>query len=331
MKEININQLKSHPCQVEVYGEESVDSDLVQSIRAKGILQPLIVTEKNEVLSGNRRWKAGVKAGLKAVPVDVRSGLDILEQESFIIESNLQRTKTARQLGREAIKLKEIEAERSKQRMVAAQNNKRAAMLNIDIAAKEQPPPKGATTAIVGAKLGMSRGTVEKLIEVEEKIEELESKGQVEEAKKLEKTLTKKSINAAHSQIKPKPKQKESQPMVPKAAIEMSDDLPGITEEWVRGKQWELNTLIMRKLTGKDEGESRRLLGRLVRDVSQSAVMGAMAIAGNNMNYIKSEMLEPFAYVKAIANSIKVSGNGKVADKPDKNRQLIERMIQERS
>lgn len=45
--------------------------ELVESIRAHGILQPLIVRAQEtgwEIVAGHRRWKAAVKAGLKEVP-----------------------------------------------------------------------------------------------------------------------------------------------------------------------------------------------------------------------------------------------------------------------
>ncbi|MCI0488967.1 MAG: hypothetical protein L0229_20435 [Blastocatellia bacterium] len=119
------------------------------------------------------------------------------------------------------------------------------------------------------------------------------------------------------------------EPMLPKTSI-VNDDLPGITEEWIRSEQWKLNILIMRKLTGESEVEARKMLGRLIHDCTQSAVAGAMAIAGNNLNFIKSEKLKPYAYIKAIASRIRLAGNGREGQKLDKNWELINRMIEER-
>jgi len=68
--------------------------DLVSSIRAKGVIQPLIVRsaghEEYELIAGERRWRAAQKVGLESVPVIVK---DVSDQESLelaIIE-NIQR------------------------------------------------------------------------------------------------------------------------------------------------------------------------------------------------------------------------------------------------
>lgn len=324
---MKISDLKPHPRQLEIYGVETVDAELVKSIKANGILEPLIVTEDGIILSGFRRFCAAKKAGLKECPTQLRAELSDVEQLNLLIESNRQRVKTNRQKAREAIILQEIERERARIRQVATQNNDSGRAVSANL--REQG--SGRTSEYIGKHLGMGARTVEKLIEVEKEIKALEGSGKKDEAKKLEKKLTK-SVNAAHSQVKPKPK-KEAKPrdlILPKVVESTADadETAHVTEEWVKKKQWELYLPVMQKLTGKSEDEARKMLGRLIQDTSQSAVMGAMAIAGNNMNFIKSEKLEPFAYVKAIANKIKFSGNGK--EKPDKNKQLIERMIAER-
>ncbi len=69
-------------------------AELVNSIKEKGVIQPLIVRksgERNyELIAGERRWRASQKAGLKEVPVIIK---DVSDQESLeiaIIE-NIQR------------------------------------------------------------------------------------------------------------------------------------------------------------------------------------------------------------------------------------------------
>ena len=70
--------------------------DLINSIKERGILQPIIVrksndhTEKYEIIAGERRWLAAQKAGLHNVPV-VLTEVDDLKSLEFAIIENVQR------------------------------------------------------------------------------------------------------------------------------------------------------------------------------------------------------------------------------------------------
>jgi ParB family chromosome partitioning protein len=69
---------------------------LAQSIREKGILQPLLVRpsaeagSEFELVAGERRWRAAQRAGLHEVPVTVREVADSEALEIALVE-NLQR------------------------------------------------------------------------------------------------------------------------------------------------------------------------------------------------------------------------------------------------
>jgi len=67
--------------------------ELAESIKQYGILQPLLVQEKNgyyEIIAGERRWRAAKLAGLKEVPVIVRNLSEQQIVEISLIE-NIQR------------------------------------------------------------------------------------------------------------------------------------------------------------------------------------------------------------------------------------------------
>ncbi|MEO6055122.1 MAG: ParB/RepB/Spo0J family partition protein [Chthoniobacterales bacterium] len=67
--------------------------ELVDSIRERGIIQPLIVRKngaKFELIAGERRWRAAQQVGLKEAPVIVREASDREVLELALIE-NLQR------------------------------------------------------------------------------------------------------------------------------------------------------------------------------------------------------------------------------------------------
>lgn len=69
-------------------------NDLVESIREKGILQPILVreigTNRYEIIAGERRWRAAQRASLHEVPALVREFSDKEAAEVALIE-NLQR------------------------------------------------------------------------------------------------------------------------------------------------------------------------------------------------------------------------------------------------
>ncbi len=73
--------------------DESALDELALSIKAKGILQPLLVRTKGtkyEIIAGERRYRAAQLAGLEEVPVIVREFSDQETLEIALIE-NLQR------------------------------------------------------------------------------------------------------------------------------------------------------------------------------------------------------------------------------------------------
>ena len=77
------------------FDEENLNN-LVNSIRERGIIQPIIVRKsedqisKYEIIAGERRWLAAQKAGLHEVPVVVTEADDLKSLEFAIVE-NVQR------------------------------------------------------------------------------------------------------------------------------------------------------------------------------------------------------------------------------------------------
>ena len=70
--------------------------DLTNSIKERGIIQPIIVRKSNsdnskfEIIAGERRWLAASKAGLHEIPVVV-TNVDDLKSLEFAIVENVQR------------------------------------------------------------------------------------------------------------------------------------------------------------------------------------------------------------------------------------------------
>ena len=78
-----------------IFDEENLN-ELSNSIRERGILQPIIVRKSNdelskfEIIAGERRWLAAQKAGLHDVPVLITEADDLKSLEFAIVE-NVQR------------------------------------------------------------------------------------------------------------------------------------------------------------------------------------------------------------------------------------------------
>jgi ParB family chromosome partitioning protein len=91
-----IELLRRNPDQPrKVFAESDID-ELASSIREKGVIQPLLVrpvagvSGEYEIVAGERRWRAAQRAGLRELPVVVRSLADGEVLEIGIIE-NVQR------------------------------------------------------------------------------------------------------------------------------------------------------------------------------------------------------------------------------------------------
>tara|TARA_B100001989_G_scaffold178118_1_gene128998 strand:+ start:474 stop:1319 length:846 start_codon:yes stop_codon:yes gene_type:complete len=76
--------------------DENELNDLTESIRERGVIQPIIVrrsrseNNKYELIAGERRWLAARKAGLHDIPVVVTE-IDDLKSLEFAIIENVQR------------------------------------------------------------------------------------------------------------------------------------------------------------------------------------------------------------------------------------------------
>lgn len=91
-----IDKLEPNPQQPRLdFNQEELDS-LAESIRQKGVIQPLIVRRKMgrdvyEIVAGERRWRAAQLAQLHEVPVVIRE-LDDSEVLEIAIIENIQRS-----------------------------------------------------------------------------------------------------------------------------------------------------------------------------------------------------------------------------------------------
>lgn len=173
IQEVSTTDLKPHPENVSIYGDEVMLLDFLESIKTLGVIEPLLIRRDGTIISGHRRWVAAKKAGLDTVPARTIDLNDELEEMELLISSNKQRAKTLSQIAREGKELQRIEAERAKRRMETGKK--------ID---PETNLSKGATDEHVAAELGMSMTQWKKLKTVFDR-----AKSGDEEAQELLKAL----------------------------------------------------------------------------------------------------------------------------------------------
>jgi ParB family transcriptional regulator, chromosome partitioning protein len=92
--ELKVEQLQSGKYQPRSFMDDAALNELASSIKAQGIIQPILVRPvpggKFEIIAGERRWRAAKLAGLASVPVLVREVADNAALAMALIE-NIQR------------------------------------------------------------------------------------------------------------------------------------------------------------------------------------------------------------------------------------------------
>jgi ParB family chromosome partitioning protein len=92
--EIPVTSIRSNPFQPRTSFDEESLAALTASIRAVGVLQPVLVRPTSEggyqLIAGERRWRAAKRAGLPTIPAIVRDVADMPSIEHALIE-NLHR------------------------------------------------------------------------------------------------------------------------------------------------------------------------------------------------------------------------------------------------
>jgi len=96
---LSIHKITSHPKNREIYSLSDLD-DLKSSLQTVGLLQPLILNQFNQILSGHRRFECIKDLGWEEVEVDIKT-IDDEETELYLVHFNKQRIKTTQEVLRE--------------------------------------------------------------------------------------------------------------------------------------------------------------------------------------------------------------------------------------
>lgn len=94
LRDLPVGSIEPNPHQPRVHFDESTLSELTDSVRAVGVLQPVLVRPiadgKFQLIAGERRWRAATRAGLPTIPAVVRPTQDVASVEQALVE-NLHR------------------------------------------------------------------------------------------------------------------------------------------------------------------------------------------------------------------------------------------------
>lgn len=93
LKNLNINDVEPNKNQARKKFDQEALEELADSIKEFGLIQPIVVTKKDDyysIIAGERRWRACKIAGVKEIPAIIRENDEKINSEISLIE-NIQR------------------------------------------------------------------------------------------------------------------------------------------------------------------------------------------------------------------------------------------------
>lgn len=93
LKKLKITEVEPNRDQPRKRFDQEALEELAQSIQEYGLIQPIVVTQKDgyySIIAGERRWRASKLAGLKEIPAIIREDNEKINSEIALIE-NMQR------------------------------------------------------------------------------------------------------------------------------------------------------------------------------------------------------------------------------------------------
>ena len=181
---MNINLLKRHPKNICIYGNDNI-GDLAEKIKETGWIKPLIITNKNVIISGHRRYNACMFLNIQDIPVEIKEFSNEQEELEALLLENMYRDKTMEQKVKEAKIWETIEKEKAEKRRLSTLKQ------NTEVENfPQREEQQGKTRDIVAKQVGIGSGkTLESAKIVVKKIDELRESGDMESADFLSSAL----------------------------------------------------------------------------------------------------------------------------------------------
>lgn len=102
LSEADPRELDPHPDNERIYGDtedtDQLEAEFLESVREKGVMEPLIVTEGKTIISGHRRQIAALECDHNSVPILYYDFEDEIAEREALIELNRQRDKSPAQI-----------------------------------------------------------------------------------------------------------------------------------------------------------------------------------------------------------------------------------------
>jgi hypothetical protein len=160
IKMVKVSDLRMHPSYAKIYAKKSLQFELlVDSIkRTAGLLEPIVINKKNEIINGVQRWLAAKELGFKTIPAltfDKASEDEVF----YMINYNRYRTKTIVEKFHEIEEMKKYWGKRQGQRT--------------DLQSGLSEVEKLTTRARIAATMNISEGNVYKIQKIAESKHEL--------------------------------------------------------------------------------------------------------------------------------------------------------------
>ena len=134
LKNIPIDLIQRGKYQPRVEMNEAALEDLAASIKAQGVMQPIVIrsiaAQKYEIIAGERRWRASQMAGLSSIPAVVKQVSDEAAIAMSLIE-NIQRENLNPIEEAMALKRLQDEFELTQQEVASAVGKSRATVTNL--------------------------------------------------------------------------------------------------------------------------------------------------------------------------------------------------------
>ena len=134
LKEIRLERLQRGKYQPRMEFDQEALNDLADSIKAQGVMQPIVVRsvsdDRFEIVAGERRWRASQIAGLNSIPALVRDISDEAAIAMALIE-NIQRENLNPMEEARALKRLQTEFDLSQQEVANAVGKSRSVIANL--------------------------------------------------------------------------------------------------------------------------------------------------------------------------------------------------------
>ena len=146
---------------------------MAEKIKETGWIKPLIITNKNVIISGHRRYNACMSLNIQDIPVEIKEFSNEQEELEALLLENMYRDKTMEQKVKEAEIWEVIEKAKAKVRQGS----------RTDIVENFPPSEMGKTRDVVAKQVGIGSGkTLESAKIVVKKIDEYRELGDMESA-----------------------------------------------------------------------------------------------------------------------------------------------------